>query len=752
MKKPKIFAALLTAAMILNTMPTSLLAETATTDELQTALTLNTGAAGLGVDKLKNPTASDSGWNGDLVYFGDFYSYPLSFRVLDTGNADGILLDSEYALFRDRFQRSGSVSWSESELATYLNQDFLSGHFSEAEQKAMATPGRSDLAGDKVFLLSADDVKNKAYGYGTDGSRKKENLKMTDNNKAGYYLRDTDSDGVKVIDEDGIEKSASENDYTWVSPSILLKGENVVMTWPAFEYKPESFSIVNAEEMPAHNLTITAGEGFAASRKDSNPVPSGSGFTATVTDMGTPDWGVVYNQISAILVDKDRNIIAYGPVSSTAGTGEFSVEIPSGIPKGDYTVKLFAEDVNSTSNLTALDYASNVVDLPITIDDFGDDKSETVADPGETSKSNAPAQADTKKDTSKKDSSKKDTTPVAESHKITVKTNGSGQAVANTTAAISGTLITLTAVPSAGNHLKSWSSKQVQVAADNTFTMPNQDVTVTANFEKDAAKKYNVKVVQTTGGVISASPTQAAAGDKVSVSAVPNNGYVFQKWNNIVTDQNGTYFIMPAYDIEVSAVFAQAYSLTVTTDGNGSATFSPQNPQPGQTVTLFATPGAGYHFKAWSSSQVTPGTSNQFVMPQANVTVQALFEKDAPTTYSVSAVKTGPSAQGGTITISGGSVHQPGDTVYVDVDCVYVGMQCVSVTVTDGSGRTSYLDNDGGYFVMPSSNVVVSADFEPLVSPMPDPGPAPDPDPDPDPGDDDDGDDYLYNPEDDSWG
>ena len=724
MKKTKIMAALLSAAIIFTGLPISISAEEAHTDEFETALSLNTGAAGLGVDKLKNPSASGSEWEGSVVSFGDLYSYPMSFRVLDMNNSDGILLDSEYALFRDRFQRDGSVSWNESDLANYLNRDFLSGHFSESEQKAMAEAGRSDLSGNKVFLLSEEDINNKAYGYGADSTRKKNNLKLTDQNKAGYYLRDTDTDGVKIIDEEGKETSASENDYTWVSPSILLKSENVVMTWPAFEFKPEQFSIVNAENTDYHCLTITAGQGFAASRKDSNPVPSGSGFTATVTDMGTPDWGIVYSHISAILVDKDRNIIAYGPVSSTAGTGEVFVEIPSGIPNGDYTVKLFAEDMNSVSNPCAIDYASNVIDLPVTIGDFGDDKSETVADPGETSKSNAPVQADTKKDSSeKKDTAKKNenTAPAAVSHTITVTVNGNGQAAANITSAVSGTLVTLTAVPASGNHLKSWSSQQVQVAADNTFTMPNQDVTVTANFEQDAAKKYNVNVIQSTGGTISANPTQAAAGDKVTVNAVPNNGYVFVKWNNIITDQNGTYFIMPSYDVNLSAVFQQAYSLTVTTDGNGSATFSPQNPLPGQTVTLFATPGAGYHFSYWDSAQVTPGTSNQFVMPQSNVIVKAVFEKDAPTTYSVTAVCAGSSASGGTVTISGGSVHQPGDTVYVDVGYLMMGVTCTSLTVTDSSGRTSYLSPDGDYFVMPSSNVAVTATFEPLVNPYPDP-------------------------------
>ena len=421
MKRMKIMAAVLSASLVLTALPsTAFAAEAAATDELATALSLNTGAAGLSVDKLRNPSAPGSEWNGSIVYFGDLYNAPMSFRVLDKDNPDGILLDSEHALFRDCFIRSGSASWSESELSAFLNRDFLAGHFSEAEQKAMGEAGGSDLSGEKVFLLSEEDVKNASYGYGADATRKKQNLKLT-NTEAGYYLRNTDAEGVKAIDKDGVEVSVSQNDYTWVSPAILLKGENVVMTWPAEELKPERFSIVNAEESDRHSLTIKAGEGFSATRKDQEPVPAGSGFTVTVNDMGTADWGVVYNQISAILTDQDRNIIAYGPVSTTAGTGELSVEIPSGIPKGDYTVKLFAEDMNSVQNYRDIDFASNVIDIPITVGDRGEEKSDTTVDPGDTSKSNASAKNDTKNDSSSKESSKKKegTEPKAESHTST---------------------------------------------------------------------------------------------------------------------------------------------------------------------------------------------------------------------------------------------------------------------------------------------------------------------------------------------
>ena len=62
-------------------------------------------------------------------------------------------------------------------------------------------------------------------------------------------------------------------------------------------------------------------------------------------------------------------------------------------------------------------------------------------------------------------------------------------------------------------------------------------------------------------------------------------------------------------------------------DGNGTASASLPVASAGTNITLSATPDHGYRFKEW---QVTPDTvtinDNQFTMPDANVTVQAVFE------------------------------------------------------------------------------------------------------------------------------
>ena len=93
---------------------------------------------------------------------------------------------------------------------------------------------------------------------------------------------------------------------------------------------------------------------------------------------------------------------------------------------------------------------------------------------------------------------------------------------------------------------------------------------------------------------------------------------------------------------------ATTYTVTVQNDGNGTASASPATAAAGTEITLSATANSGYHFKEW---QVVSGTvtitGNKFAMPSSDVTVKAIFEADAPTTYTVTF-----NANGGTGTMA----------------------------------------------------------------------------------------------------
>ena len=83
---------------------------------------------------------------------------------------------------------------------------------------------------------------------------------------------------------------------------------------------------------------------------------------------------------------------------------------------------------------------------------------------------------------------------------------------------------------------------------------------------------------------------------------------------------------------ENSVITPTTYTVTVSNDGNGTGTATPSSAAAGTTITLTATPKEGYHFKEWQveSPAGLVITNNQFTMPNDNVEVKAIFEKDAP--------------------------------------------------------------------------------------------------------------------------
>ncbi len=82
---------------------------------------------------------------------------------------------------------------------------------------------------------------------------------------------------------------------------------------------------------------------------------------------------------------------------------------------------------------------------------------------------------------------------------------------------------------------------------------------------------------------------------------------------------------------ENSVITPTTYTVTVSNDGNGTGTAAPSTAAAGTTITLTATPNTGYHLKEWKviSGNVTI-KDDKFTMPNDNVEVKAIFEKDAP--------------------------------------------------------------------------------------------------------------------------
>ena len=180
---------------------------------------------------------------------------------------------------------------------------------------------------------------------------------------------------------------------------------------------------------------------------------------------------------------------------------------------------------------------------------------------------------------------------------------------------------------------------QFTVRALNSVGNDKKELSITIT--NAPAAEHAVTVITDGNGTASASSTSATAGTEITLTATPNTGYHFKEWKvesptGLVITNNK--FLMPDSNVEVKAIFEEdappvptEFTITVKTEGNGTASASPDKAVAGTEIRLTATPNTGYHFKEW---QVMSGgvtiMDDKFTMPSANVEVKAIFEKDAP--------------------------------------------------------------------------------------------------------------------------
>ena len=181
-----------------------------------------------------------------------------------------------------------------------------------------------------------------------------------------------------------------------------------------------------------------------------------------------------------------------------------------------------------------------------------------------------------------------------------------------------------------------------------TFAQPEENVTITATFEK---RNEHTVTFDANGGSepedLPEEVTTAMPAKKVlhgseyylpECEFVAPEGKQFKAWQIDGTEYPVNAPVTVTADITVKALWEDAppapteYIVTVTNDGNGIGTATPSTAAAGTEITLTAMPSEEYHFKKWQveSPAGLVITNNKFTMPDGNVEVKAIFEKDAP--------------------------------------------------------------------------------------------------------------------------
>lgn len=114
--------------------------------------------------KLKNPKV------GDEIYFGTKNGQRIWWKVLRIQDRMAFIISSYTICYRPYHQPGGEITWANCTLRKWLNNDFISGYFTPAEQSRILpcklnndnnpqynTPGGVPTT-DKVFLLSINEA------------------------------------------------------------------------------------------------------------------------------------------------------------------------------------------------------------------------------------------------------------------------------------------------------------------------------------------------------------------------------------------------------------------------------------------------------------------------------------------------------------------------------------------------------------------------------------------------------------------
>ena len=226
-----------------------------------------------------------------------------------------------------------------------------------------------------------------------------------------------------------------------------------------------------------------------------------------------------------------------------------------------------------------------------------------------------------------------------------------------------GTVITVNATANPGYHFVNWTVDDVVESTSTTLSgyVITSACTISANFDPDTFVIGATVAPENSGSVEGAGTYDYNT--TCTLTATPNEGFTFVNWtkNGVGVSNNATYSFTVTADASYVANFQRnSYSITVAAmPSNGGIATGAGTYNHGVSVTVNATPNAGYQFVNWTvnNNVVSTSASYTFTATEAlNLVANFLYAVVPPTVATNSQVTnvTGSSAQcGGQITSTG---------------------------------------------------------------------------------------------------
>jgi membrane carboxypeptidase/penicillin-binding protein PbpC len=178
--------------------------------------------------------------------------------------------------------------------------------------------------------------------------------------------------------------------------------------------------------------------------------------------------------------------------------------------------------------------------------------------------------------------------------------------------------------------------------------MMDTDKTISANFVKS---DLSLKLIAENGQITSAPAKSSYACDqKVTLTAKPDTGYIFVRWEGDITGSTNTVRVKMDSNKEVKAIFeAIPVKLSVSSSGNGTVSGKPTTTLYNQEVTLTAEAQSCNKFKQWNGA-CSGKMPTCIITLNGNTNVIAEFE---PETFSLT-----------TNAINGKVIRNPDNEIY----------------------------------------------------------------------------------------
>ena len=200
-------------------------------------------------------------------------------------------------------------------------------------------------------------------------------------------------------------------------------------------------------------------------------------------------------------------------------------------------------------------------------------------------------------------------------------------------------IVTLTIAAAANFDKGNITLSNITISAEGNVKIEVADAVTKVNGggeEPPAPTTYDITITAPENGTLVADKEKAKAGETITVTATPAEGYELEAITVNGAAIEGNTFVMPSAAVTIAATFKKVvpttYDITITASENGAVVADKAKAEAGETVKLTVTPAEGYELEAIIVKDVTGAAvelsaENTFVMPAAAVTIAATFKK-----------------------------------------------------------------------------------------------------------------------------